>query len=474
MRYLSEGLITGCLFVTLLVAQYPPDTIYSPIYVPTPSLPPFNGSVYDSSTGITVTRVSKYDSAWEWYPRHDYAKIQPWNADMSMYKFYSVAIYDARTHEKIRDLPNIYYSEWSNVDPDIIFSFREDGVIATYNIETEQIDTLLVLEGFDLVKLGPGEGNIDNSDHYVALACKKDTDLVVVVVDLKNRSIVTSKTFAGAWGDGEFPEFVDWVSVSQSGEFVGIMWANSTSESNPFHGHYGVEIYNTTDMVFERRLIGYGDHGDFCYSPSGEEIFVQFYGENGTINSYSLNTGTHTVIHTHPDFGYEDAHLSCRNIRRPGWAYVSTDPEKGGMIVAVKLDGSESVELFGHHYSSACNYTKSPMPVPSPDGKLVMFNSDFGDSLDTELVYVFVASWENGSNVKETQVFWDFLLTSPYLNIRTSSEETVCIFSADGREVLRRGLHPGTSQIRVDFLQSGIYTLQLSREHTLKSFIVVH
>ena len=87
-----------------------------------------------------------------------------------------------------------------------------------------------------------------------------------------------------------------------------------------------------------------------------------------------------------------DAHLSCRNILRPGWAYVSTDPSRHGMVVAVRLDGSGTVELFGHHMSSAANYLKSPMPVPSPDGRRVMFKSDFGDAADAGVVYDFEAA----------------------------------------------------------------------------------
>ncbi len=313
---------------------------------------------------------------------------------MTLYKFYSVAIYDAHTYQMVREPEGIYYSLWSNTDPDLIYSFREDGVIQAYRVSENALDTIHILNGFDMVKVGPGEGNIDMNDRFVALTCKRDTDLVIVIFDLQNREIVATTEIDGAWGHGSRPEYVDWVSVSQSGRFTGIMWdTGRTSPGNPFHGHYGVEIYNTEDMRFLRRLVEYGNHGDFCYSPYGEEIFVQFYGHGGTINSFGLEDGHHTVIHTHSDFGYGDAHLSCRNLQRPGWAYLSTDPERGGMILAVKLDGSMTVEFFGHHFSSSVNYTKSPMPVPSPDGTGVMFNSDFGDSTNPELVYVFETSY---------------------------------------------------------------------------------
>ncbi len=395
-------------FLFLILSQFPPDTIYTPVYYPTPSLPQFNGSVVDTSAGVVITRISEYDSSEGWYPRHDYSKIQPWNADMTMYKFYSVAIYDAQTHQKIREPVGIYYSLWSNTDPDLIYSFREDGVIQTYRVSTEELDTIFQLEGFDIVKVGPGEGNIDRYDRHVALACRRETDLFVVIFDLQTHRIVSTKVFQGAWGNSEYPEYIDWVSVSQSGEYTGIMWdTRRTSPSNPYRGHYGVEIYRTSDLTFQRRIVDYGNHGDFCVDQQGDEVFVQFYGEGGSVHSYRLRDGYHRVLHTHPDFGYGDAHLSCRNLNRPGWAYLSTDPERGGMIVALKLDGSFLVENFGHHFSSAYNYTKSPMPVPSPDGRIVMFNSDFGDSLDPELVYVFETEYQPVS-ISESEVTEEF------------------------------------------------------------------
>lgn len=76
---------------------------------------------------------------------------------------------------------------------------------------------------------------------------------------------------------------VDWVSVSQSGAFTLILWdAGEASESNPYNGdgseHYGVEVYDTQTLNFQRRLWHYGNHGDLCVDTDGEEVYVQFNG----------------------------------------------------------------------------------------------------------------------------------------------------------------------------------------------------
>lgn len=389
------------------VAQFPINTSYQTI--PTgslPALPPLLDTVIDNTVPdpITITRITEYNVNWDWYPIHDYSKIQPWNADASIYKFSSVAIYDANTHQMIRTLPNnLYPSYWSNTNADIMYSFREDGEIKTYSISNNSFQTLYQLQGYEVVKLGPGEGNIDNNDHYVALVGKNGINLDVIVFNLQTNQIVNTETFTGAWGNGNnVPDYIDWISVSQSGNYVGIMWNhNTTSINNPFNGHYGVEIYTTSNMQFLRRIADYGNHGDFGYAVDGDEVFVQFWGPTGSLNMYYLNRMERIELSNHSDFTGE-GHVSCRNLNRPGWAYVSQDEEvHSGQLIAIKLDNSGLVEHFGHHFSSSSTYNKSPMPVPSPNGDKLMFKSDFGNAANALEVFSFEAKKANSLAIND-------------------------------------------------------------------------
>ncbi len=379
--------------------RYPPDTLYTPIFTDTPPMPDYLASIVDATTDIELKRITQLDPLYgPGYPAHSYSKNQPWNADASLYKFYSVAVYDAETHAKTLTLPdNLYETFWANTDPDLLYSFREGGDIKTFSVSTQQETLLYHLSGYDKVKLGPGEGNIDKNDHYVALVGKRGLDLDVIVFDLQNSAVITTTTFAGAWGaTNGMPEHLDWASISQSGDYVVMNWDTGPPwDVTPWNGHFGIEVYNR-DMTFHHRASRYGNHGDLCFAPDGRELYVQFWGEYGTINAYPLDDTQQDapiIIHDHPDFGYGDAHLSCRNLLRPGWAYVSVDPAKGGMVIAVKLDGGQSIEYFGHHFSSAANYTKSPMPVPNPWGDVVMVRSDFGDDSNPDEVYDFEARY---------------------------------------------------------------------------------
>ena len=405
MKYkrIFTGLLSGLLYTQIVNAQFPQNLTYQSIQPPNLILPNYLDSITDASVpdAISIKRITQYEPNWNWYPVHDYTKIQPWNADVSIYKFSAVAIYDASTHQMIRELPGgqIYPCYWSNTNPDLMYSFRESGYIRTYSVSTNTVtDMNTNIQGYDIVKLGPGEGNIDNNDKYVALIGKRGSDMDVIVFDLQLNQIVHTEIFAGAWGNGnDAPEYIDWVSVSQSGNYVGIMWNhNTTSQSNPFNNHYGVEIYNTTDMQYLRRIANYGNHGDFGYAQDGNEVFVQFWGQSGTLNMYYLNGNGRVVLSSNSDFDSE-GHVSCRNINRPGYAYVSQDyQDHSGQIIAFKLDNSSLVEHFGHHFSTSSSYLKSPMPVPSPNGDKIMFKSDFGDST-TDVVYVFETKVNNNT-----------------------------------------------------------------------------
>lgn len=394
------------LFIVLITlqatyAQFPADGQYQSIPKPaTPALPAHHGSINDTSVPSTMqlTRLSEYYAPWDWYPEIEYAKFQTWNADETAYKFRSAWVFDANSHALTRTMPSgsIYPSSWSNTDSDLIYGFREDGEIKTYTVSTDQLQTIATIPGYSIISLGPGEGNIDKHDKYVAFVGKKDLDLDIIVFDLQTKAIIHTESFTGAWGDHDRnPKYIDWVSVSQSGDYVGIMWNhNEATDTNPFTDqagtdHYGIEIYNTTTMTFARRLAIYGNHGDFGYAADGEEVFVQSWGPNSgdKLNMYNLSDGAQVVLQTHDDF--EGAgHISCRNIDRPGWAYVTfSTTANTGQMLAVKLDDSGIVEHFGHHFSSYSSGNTVPYGVASPSGKKMMFMSDFGAADGTSYIF---------------------------------------------------------------------------------------
>ena len=466
MKYLLSILLT--IGLTLAShAQLPDDNSpYESIPTPaTPELPDYGESITDTSVPnpIQITRITEVYNYVDnegnpqvWYPTHEYSKTQVWNADQTLYKILSWKVYDANTYQEVEDIDGsaLYPCFWSNTNPDLLWSFRENGDIIQHFISTnttQVVGTITNAEGnaYEHVKLGPGEGNIDKNDHYVALVGKDGLDMDVIIYDLQNLQTVFTKKFVGCWQDGgaNFPHYVDWVSISQSGAYVVIMWEhNNTSEENPYvengQSHYGVEVYNAMDMQYQNRLIHYGNHGDLGYAADGDEVLVQFYGvQSDGIYMYKLDGSGATTILQNSDFGI-DGHISCRNINRPGWAYVThADANQSGQMLAVKLDDSGTVEYFGHHFSSNTSYEQSPMATASPNGDKICFKSDFGTGPNTNpsVVYSFFANLSPSASVTEESMAKIRLYPNPaddFVTIQsTKNIKNILIYNTTGQIV---------------------------------------
>ncbi len=481
-------------------AQFPVDEPYQSIAPPvTPAMPDYAQTVIDNSvtTPIEITRVTEVYNYTDdngnpavWYPTHSYSKEQVWNFDQTKYKIASWKIYNASTYVEEQSLSGMYPSFWSNTNPDLMWSFRENGDIKKYTISTNSTVTIANIPGYDVIKPGPGEGNMDIYDHYVALVGKKDKgngiyDLDVIVFDLINETIVSTKTFPDGWSDGAdyAPKYIDWVSVSQSGSYVVIMWNHNTAtdEDNTYQEngfqHYGVEVYNTLDMQFQNRIIRYGNHGDLGYAVDGGEVLVQFYGEygGGTLYMHKLDGSGASVLTTNTDFGGE-GHVSCRNINRPGWAYVTiSNSNQSGQIVAVKLDDSGIVEHFGHHFSSDTSYDQSAMAVASPDGDIICFKSDFGTAPDDgDVTYSFFAKVANAASINDKQINNVNCYPNPAHHfVRIESQdiiENITIFNQLGQKIKSIDYN---QMIDISKLSKGMYFLNIKTDRglTIKKII---
>ncbi|HUR93844.1 MAG TPA: hypothetical protein VMY76_04645, partial [Gemmatimonadales bacterium] len=78
--------------------------------------------------------------------------------------------------------------------------------------------------------------------------------------------------------------------------------------------------------------------------------------------------------------------------RRPGWGYAVTNDYTGtaldGEIYALRLDGSRRVERYGRYRGVNNTYNDPPRAVPSPDGKRLVFASNWGSPTGPLQAYV--------------------------------------------------------------------------------------
>lgn len=349
---LVQGNATGSIF--------PSDTTLTPVTVATITRPGYLNPIRDPAFGAKVTRITDNAAIGINNLRHYYSKVSAWNSDGTLINM-NRTLLDGKTYKKVGSFSSSGEMRWAHTNPTKMYNAAGNKFTIT-DVLLNQTTTLHTFSQYESCFMGPWEGNVSVDDRYVALACKKGVDLVVVVYDIKNNIVEAEKTFSGKWGSTNF----DWLSISQSGQYVVINWIGSA----------GVVAYDRKLNVVSR-LAPFGDHGDIGYDTSGNEVYVQYSWE-GLFTSYRLKDGVSTVILDKRPNWKTGGHISCRNIYRPGWCYISVFNTSD--VFAIKLDGSQTVERFAHHRSSVSSYDAQPQAVPSMDGTKVMFASDWGGS----------------------------------------------------------------------------------------------
>ena len=125
---------------------------------------------------------------------------------------------------------------------------------------------------------------------------------------------------------------------------------------------------------------GRPSHYDLAIDEEGDDVAVGVSKSNpddGRVIKRRLKDGKITVL---TSGGYA-SHVSARNVRRPGWAYVTyqlrgpTWPPFWDEVIAVKLDGSMKVERIAHLHTNRTDYLTEAHAVPSPNGNLVLWAS---------------------------------------------------------------------------------------------------
>ena len=79
-------------------------------------------------------------------------------------------------------------------------------------------------------------------------------------------------------------------------------------------------------------------------------------------------------------------HVSCRNTKRKGWAYV-TAGSPHFEVFAIKLDSSQKVQHFTHTWATDKHYSGEPQGTVNPEGTKVIFASNW----DGDEIYSYVA-----------------------------------------------------------------------------------
>jgi hypothetical protein len=356
--------------------------------------PPSNSPEYlepfTNEFGLQVTRISDVEIIGKdtQQLRHHYSKDSPWNSDETYIKLsgYPAAILEANTYKFVKwaDIPSS--ATWSNTNPNVMFGTSKNKLVS-YNLIINASKTLYTFKDYQEISYGNNEGNTSYDDRYIGLIGENFNNVTLIVFDILNNSIVATKDLGSK-------ENLDWFSVSPLGDYAVVSWGS------PGKGErQGVKVYDI-DLTNERQLTDYNSHSDLGIDAEGNEVYVTFCDNAERENHFylkmvRLSDGLETIIFTYSKaYGVWHGHISCRNINRPGWAYVSegcckTIGEKE--IFAIKLDTTNTVERFGHHHAMYKDgYEQEAHAVPNRDGTKVMFASSWNGVFTTKYPPSFV------------------------------------------------------------------------------------
>src|SRR5690606_20068098 len=220
-------------------------------------------------------------------------------------------ILDGSTYEVITTLN--CRSLWSNINPDITYDAAASNQFVRRNIVTQSETVLRTITGFQTIDDGYSDGNHATDDRWVALVATNASGISLIVYDILNNVIEGQQSFGSA--------SIDWVSMSQSGNYVVVQYNTDGSGT-----HQGTKVYDR-NLNFLRHLSNRTEHGDLGYDQQGNEVFVAYDGVSGYSLSYirldnGAKQGLFPFTGNAGDRGLWGGHISCRNIDRPGWAYV--------------------------------------------------------------------------------------------------------------------------------------------------------
>lgn len=365
-------------------------TTYWP--APTLSKPEYLQSITDPTFGTKITRIVgnpgdpiPHVSGAVWaagQERHEYSKLSVWNCDQSMMylnRHYPNLWLDGNTYEVLftRTKPSEYVL-WSHTEPNIMYHTGKSGNChlgkwdVVKNVSTELVD----LRAYTSCSFGESEGNFSWDGTKVAIYGKRisDNKEVVFVVDAVQKT---------KGPDIEVTSF-DNCTMSPRGNYLIINYGNDL-----------VKVLNATDgvLVWSESRYGLPSHFDVQIDQNGDEVIagvaktaVTGVPSTGLIIKRKLSDGTITAL---TKSGYA-SHTSGRNLKRPGWVFVSYQNRQLNDRYAPYYNEMDAIKLDGSRVERICNlrvdkyllpsndqYYFESHGCPSPDGLRVIFASDW-------------------------------------------------------------------------------------------------
>jgi hypothetical protein len=400
--------------------------------IPASARPAYLVPEVDPSFGTEITRIANdpgkptapVQGVWGLDARHTYSNQQPWNADGTLMIIEnrqggspSRLLLDGNTYAPIGvpcEAAGLFDFRWhpSRAHAHEVINVSNDGTTLSWfdlsSCTRTRAWTLPIAVNYGI---GSGAGNVSNDGRFVAMSNERG----MFVVDMDPKPPFAPYPASRIGPVYAFPPCsltvaaptncaIGSVTISPSGRYVDLKYAGGNDTTTDLHRIFEVDSVTLAlaphrmDQAAERcgsfaaRPNGWVfplKHADVAADPfdSNEDVLVGGRScpgsQLGRVVKVRLRDGAVTAL-TDPAGEAAVSHVSTRNLDRPGWAYVSYFKAPGKRlseeIVAVALDGSGLLEHIAHYHgrTPGC-YRCEAHPVPSPDGRRVVFASNWAE-----------------------------------------------------------------------------------------------
>jgi hypothetical protein len=363
--------------------------------------PGYLQSVIDPDFGTKITRITGdpgtpigygISGSWPTVAYHNYPKDPVFSADQRLLVLKHMSgvvgpggalFLDGTTYQPLfsRTGPSGGGEwRWHPSLPDIMVYLNGSGTVGHWNVRTN-VSTVKVaaVSGYTSNELGPSEGNVSYDGRWMVAKAVRTSDSHIVgrVIDIDGGTVgpVVDLTAAGL-------KTLDWVSISAGGAYI------------VAEGDFGLgrsdtrKIYRASDGALISTWSDYlGQHVDLGMDGAGNEVMFSATSQSPLTRHWyarKLSDGSSVSDRTPIGVTSYNWHVSNRMNARPGWGLGSTNDNTGepfdGEIYMLALDGSQRIERLAHHRANLIDYDSSPFPTPSPDGKRVVFASNWMSS----------------------------------------------------------------------------------------------
>jgi hypothetical protein len=336
-------------------------------------------------TGDPGTAIPVVGGKWGNIARHNYSKDAVWNADQSLLLLKTVwgasgyLFLDGETYQPVFTRGGVLgETRWHPTQPDVMNYLTPGCQVGRWNVRSNTKTAVMTLTGYKNCQLGPWEGNFSHDGNSAAVQATRSSDSRKVAF-AANLATKTKGPDIDLARNGV--SFADWVGISPKGRYI---VANGAVSGGTAIGGYKD---NTKVFTIDGRTQGdpwreYGvpSHYDMTLDVAGNEVAVGVAKTGphaGKVIMRRLKDGGITVL---SKGGYA-THTSTRSDRV--WAYVShenADTPYKGEVFAAELKSAGTVARLAHLRAKVTDYDTYPIAVPSPDGKRVIFASNWNSS----------------------------------------------------------------------------------------------